>query len=179
MKLKSAVYTISLSALLLSACGTDDQAMNNRNARNGNGTYQNVNYRTPINDNRQGMVENRMEVDNKNNDRMRVADQAANKIADLPEVGRANVIVTDNNAYVAINTENNQTNNEIAKNLEKRISQIVKSTDRNIDNVYVSQDPDFFNNVNNYSNDIRNGRSVEGFFDEFGDMVRRVFPTAR
>ncbi len=34
--------------------------------------------------------------------------------------------------------------------LEKRISDIVKSTDRNIDNVYVSVNPDFYPRTTSY-----------------------------
>ena len=115
---------------------------------------------------------------NGNNNHMRVADQAAKKIADLKEVDRANVIVTDNNAYVAVHT-GNDINDRVAKDVEDKISRIVKSTDRDIENVYVSQDPDFFNRLTTYTNDIQRGRPIEGFFDEFGEMVRRVFPTNR
>lgn len=227
MKWKPILATITLSSMLLAACGTDDNAMNNQNAGNENDNFRNVNYRNNtfkdnlettdrgalniggnpswdgqrvqgdrtngnnnlanradgMNVSDQNYQANYIEPQNNqnqnnNNSRMRVADQAAEKIADLKEVDRANVIVTDNNAYVAVNTKNN-TSDRVAKDVEKKISRIVKSTDRDINNVYVSQDPDFFNRMTTYSNDIRNGRPIEGFFNEFGDMVRRMFPTER
>ncbi len=227
MKWKPIITIIALSSIVLTACGTNDNAMNDRNARNNNDNFRNVTYRnnafqddvrmndlgtTNVRDNEvwdgrriQGDRTNgnnnlanradQMNVSdqnypanyippqnnanqNGNNNHMRVADQAAKKIADLKEVDRANVIVTDNNAYVAVHT-GNDTNDRVAKDVENKISRIVKSTDRDIENVYVSQDPDFFNRLTTYTNDIQRGRPIEGFFDEFGEMVRRVFPTNR
>ena len=227
MKWKPIITIIALSSIVLSACGTNDNAMNDRNARNNNDNFRNVTYRnnafqddvrmndwgtTNVRDNEvwdgrriQGDRTNgnnnlanradQMNVSdqnypanyispqnnanqNGNNNHMRVADQAAKKIADLKEVDRANVIVTDNNAYVAVHT-GNDINDRVAKDVEDKISRIVKSTDRDIENVYVSQDPDFFNRLTTYTNDIQRGRPIEGFFDEFGEMVRRVFPTNR
>ena len=40
---------------------------------------------------------------NNNHNRMAVADKAAEKIVSMREVDQANVIVTDNNAYVVLN----------------------------------------------------------------------------
>ena len=74
---------------------------------------------------------------NNNDYRMRVADKAAKRIVDMPEVDQANVIVTDNNAYVAAKLANNA-GDRLEKNVEKKISDVVKSTDRNIHHVYVS-----------------------------------------
>jgi Sporulation lipoprotein YhcN/YlaJ (Spore_YhcN_YlaJ) len=56
---------------------------------------------------------------------------------------------------------------------------VVKSTDQNIDNVYVSVNLDFYERTTSYANDIRNGRPIAGFFDEFNTLVRRIFPTQR
>ena len=75
---------------------------------------------------------------------------------------QANVLVTDNNAYVAAKLEVNA-GNKLERNVEKKISDIVKSTDRNIDNVYVSVNPDFYTRTTSYANDIRNGHPVAGF----------------
>jgi spore cortex protein len=110
-----------------------------------------------------------------NRSKMRVADEAADKVTDLPEVDSANVIVTENNAYVAAKLSGSAHNN-LTSNVEHKISKAVKSTDRDIDNVYVSVNPDFYKQMNDYAGDIRSGRPVSGFFKEFSDAVRRVFP---
>lgn len=115
---------------------------------------------------------------NNNKNQIDVADRAADKIVEMREVDRANVIVTGNNAYVAAKLTNNA-NNKLSKDVEKKISDLVKSQTRNIDDVYVSVNPDFYSRTNSYANDIRDGRPIEGFFDEFNTLVRRVFPTNR
>ena len=123
---------------------------------------------------------NRMNVNNRNDNqnRMAVADKAAEKIVSMREIDQANVIVTDNNAYVAAKLANHN-GNRLEKDIENKISDVVKSTDQNIDNVYVSVNPDFYERTTSYANDIRNGRPIAGFFDEFNTLVRRIFPTER
>lgn len=112
--------------------------------------------------------------DNDNRSKMRVADQAADKVSDLPEVDTANVIVTENNAYVAAKLD--KSTNNLTNDIENKISKAVKSVDHDIDNVYVSVNPDFYKQMKDYARDIRNGRPVSGLFKEFTDSVRRVFP---
>ncbi|WP_338469295.1 YhcN/YlaJ family sporulation lipoprotein [Niallia sp. XMNu-256] len=207
MKWKPFLSTLSLSALLLAACGINNNAMDDTN--NINQPTRDVAFHTPQTTNEQQnkndfvgdhRYQEQINVDdqnfrrnyamsrlnttqttnngNQNQSRFKVADHAARKIADLKEVDSANVIITDHNAYVAVNLEN-PTSNKVARNMEEKISRIVNSTVQNIENVYVSQDPNFVNRMTTYSNDIRNGRPVEGFMDEFGETVRRVFPNQR
>lgn len=109
---------------------------------------------------------------------MRVHDEVKNKIEDLNEVKRAHVIITDSTAYVGVVLNDSQTNN-ISKDIENKISDRVRSTDKSIENVYVSSNPDFVDSMRDYSNKIQNGQPIRGLYDEFRDMVQRVFPTAR
>ena len=149
----------------------------NINDRNKNRDHiTNRNNNDGINVNNQN--NNRMNVNNRNDNqnRMAVADKAAEKIVSMREVDQANVIVTDNNAYVAAKLANHN-GNRLEKDIENKISDVVKSTDQNIDNVYVSVNPDFYERTTSYANDIRNGRPIAGFFDEFNTLVRRIFPT--
>ncbi|WP_349410014.1 YhcN/YlaJ family sporulation lipoprotein [Pseudalkalibacillus sp. SCS-8] len=112
------------------------------------------------------------------NNRFEIADKAAEKIANLPEVEDANVFVTDENAYVAAELKMN-TKGEITRDLERKISQQVKATDPDIDNVYVSTNPDFFNRTGDYADRVEQGEPIEGMFEEFNEMARRIFPNAR
>lgn len=138
--------------------------------------------------------------DNSNYD---VAKEAADKITDeVAEIDRAFVITTDNNAYVAANLDadhrNNMNNrddnandrhrgdnvnhrdaNELTDEVKDRISKVVKSVDGDIDNVYVSTNPDFLNLANDYADDVEQGEPIEGFFDQFGSMIERLFPENR
>ena len=195
------MVTATLSTLLLAGCGTDnanDTAMRNEdntlrnvnyNPNNNNGfPNQNNNYGYPNgNDNVTNRVDRNNNVTNmtdrnnngdNNQNRLAVADKAAEKIVSMREVDQANVIVTDNNAYVAAKLANHN-GNRLEKDVENKISDVVKSTDQNIDNVYVSVNPDFYERTTSYANDIRNGRPIAGFFDEFNTLVRRIFPTER
>lgn len=141
---------------------------------------------------------------NMNNRNMRydVAEEAADRITEeIGDIDHAYVLTTKNNAYVAADLDadhrkdrdgdndrnkNNNTNmnnndrnrdgDELTDEVKKEIGDIVKSVDNNIDHVYVSTDPDFLNLTNNYVDDMNNGHPVEGFFDEFGNMIERLFP---
>ncbi|MUV36647.1 Lipoprotein YhcN [Lentibacillus sp. JNUCC-1] len=128
---------------------------------------------------------------NGNNDnRYEVADEAADKIADQVDgIDSAYVLTTNNNAYVAAmldndnNRGNSQKNNdrgdELTDDVKKEISDIVKKVDGDIDNVYVSTNPDFIDLTNNYINDVDRGNPVEGMFDQMGNMIERLFPQNR
>lgn len=109
---------------------------------------------------------------------MDVADEAADHISKLEEVQTANVIVTNRNAYVAV-TLRNGAKGEVTDRLENRIADQVRKTDSDIQNVFVSSNPDFVQRMNDYGDKINNGDPIEGFFEEFNEMVRRVFPNAR
>ncbi|WP_100011367.1 YhcN/YlaJ family sporulation lipoprotein [Lentibacillus sediminis] len=139
-----------------------------------------------------------------NNDanRYEVAEEAADQISEqVDEIDNAYVLTTGNNAYVAagfdangnnnnnnrnMNTgnQNNNTGNqnqdneeqELTDEVRQEITEIVKSVDNNIENVYISTNPDFVDLTNNYVDDVDNGEPVEGFFDQFGNMVDRIFP---
>ncbi|MBM7551172.1 YhcN/YlaJ family sporulation lipoprotein [Thalassobacillus pellis] len=82
-----------------------------------------------------------------------------------------------NNENGAQNTRN-QNEDRVSKEMKKQIVKIVKQTDQDINDVYVSTNPDFVDLTNNYINDVNNGEPVEGFFREFGKMAERIFPDA-
>jgi spore cortex protein len=212
---------ISMPCLLLSACGTDNNAMNDSATRNGEQTkYRNVAYNNPnrartdndiapinynqypgesdstlflyrpmiydgdprnVSNNYPDLNENNRNNNgnaNHNQHQIDVADQTAEGISDIRKVDRANVIVIDNDAYVAVKLNANS-NGKLEKNTKEKISKIVKENDRDINQVYVSVNPSFYNRTTSYANDIREGRPIEGFFNEFEELVHRVFPTER
>src|SRR5699024_10450367 len=79
-----------------------------------------------------------------------------------------------NNNDGGMNTHH--TGDDLTDDVKNEITDIVKSVDNNIDNVYVSTNPDFFDLTNNYVDDMNNGKPVRGFFDQFGNMIERLFP---
>ncbi|MBP2239743.1 YhcN/YlaJ family sporulation lipoprotein [Cytobacillus eiseniae] len=180
--MKKLFFLSVLTAITLSACGMnnnnnlDDTALRNQdvsdpirvNNRNRHTDTNNLADREPllrVRDNARNVNET---------PKMRLADQAADKIASMPEVEQVSVIVSNDNAYVAAELSNGV---ELTKKVEQKIADQVKSVDQQIDDVYVSANPDFYNRMATYSNHIRNGEPIEGFFEGFADTVRRVFPT--
>ncbi|MDP5272642.1 YhcN/YlaJ family sporulation lipoprotein [Chengkuizengella axinellae] len=61
-------------------------------------------------------------------------------------------------------------------NVKNKITEKVKSMDKNVKNVYVSANADFVERVNNYMVDIGEGKPVRGFMEEFNTFMDRVFP---
>lgn len=157
----------------------------NNNLNDPDGVLDNRNHdgRNIVND-RDGMNgDNRNNVNDVNrNDHYDVNKKAADRIvSQVRGIDRAYVLTTDNNAYVAAGLDENQdgknvSGKELTDDVKHKISDIVKSTDNSIDNVYVTTNPDFANLVNNYQTDLNNGRPIGGFFDQIGNMIDRVFP---
>jgi YhcN/YlaJ family sporulation lipoprotein len=108
--------------------------------------------------------------------RIQVANDAATKIVNSNIAKKANVLVTKRNAYVAATLNNNQ---QITPDIEEQIANLVRSTDPNIQNVYVSTNPDLVDRFNNYVRDIQQGRPVAGFINEFNEVIQRIFPNAK
>lgn len=122
-------------------------------------------------DNDRGMV---------HNTNYQVAKVAADNISkNVDGVDKAYVLKTRDNAYVAAVLDNKNGSDDISDKVEGQITKAVKSADQDIDNVYISTNPDFVDLTTNYVNDMKSGDPVSGFFKEFGQMVDRVFPEAR
>lgn len=133
--------------------------------------------------------------------KIEVSQSIADAIAGLNEVKTANVLVTDENAYVAVVLEpgagktlgaspspdqspgttpgaaNTPAAGDVTDELKNRIAQKAKSVNTNIRHVYVSASPDFVERMNTYRQDIQNGRPAAGFIKEFYTVVERLFPT--
>jgi YhcN/YlaJ family sporulation lipoprotein len=60
---------------------------------------------------------------------------------------------------------------------EKKIEKQVKAADNKIDNVYISYDTNFYNQMTNYTNDINNGKNGDrdGLWDDFTDTIGDFF----
>ncbi|CQR47085.1 Lipoprotein YhcN precursor [Paraliobacillus sp. PM-2] len=154
----------------------------NRNRNNTyDGTYQRgqdltadeINY-----DNRQSGEQNR----NQNNQNYDVSEKAAQQITEkIDQIDQAYVLKMGNNAYVAAELDqgNNNGNSKVTKSVKKQIAEVVKQEEYDVDYVYVSTNPDFVNLTTNYADDMANGEPVEGFFDQMGEMIQRIFPRAQ
>jgi spore cortex protein len=171
--------TVTLLIILsLVGCG----AKKNENVKNnavGNDTGTDTNLNNDQNNNNNNNANNGSTTganqNNEGNHELAVADDVADKIAKMNEVESANVIVTNANAYVAVVLKEGTNGTEA---IENKIADEARSTNADFKNVYVSLNPDFVKQMNDYGTKIRNNEPVAGFFEEFSDTVRRVFPDA-
>lgn len=76
-------------------------------------------------------------------------------------------------------TDNERFDDQLSDDVKEEISEIVQSVDNDIDNVYVTTNPDFFDLTNNYADDVNRGQPIEGFFDQIGNAIERLFPQNR
>ena len=102
--------------------------------------------------------------------------EIADRVSTVEGVEGATVLMSANNAYVAVNLAEGT---EETDDLKTKISDEVKAAKPDTENVYVSADPDFTKQFEDYGKRIEQGDPVEGFFDEFSDLVRRTFPDAK
>ncbi len=89
--------------------------------------------------------------------------------------------IVKNKESKQITADNNNGNNhfgddEISNELKERIAEVVRSVDNDIENVYVSTNPDFVGLFDNYADEAEDGRPIAGFFDQFEIMIERIFP---
>ncbi|WP_054861364.1 MULTISPECIES: YhcN/YlaJ family sporulation lipoprotein [Gracilibacillus] len=172
---------------------TSDDPMNDRDINRGHGPndqYQNQEGRDPgsfMNNQNPGYngnngTNNNNQNTNQESDNYEVAEKAQDRIKEeLPEINRVYVLTTENNAYVAASwnkdgNDTSETGNEISDKVRKQITDIVKSVNKDIDNVYITTNPDFFDLADRYAQDLDAGEPVEGFFNRIGNMLNRVFP---
>jgi len=85
----------------------------------------------------------------------------------------------DNNTTRGMTNRDQDHGEELTDDVKQEIKEIVQSVDRNIDNVYVSTNPDFADLTNNYVNDFNDGKPVRGMFNQLGNMIERLFPQNR
>lgn len=170
----SKIIQISLAVLLaisLVGCGTNRDS--NDPAKN---EVQN-NATTPSNDKNVTTEEKTTEekTTKGNEDKLKLANDVAEKITEMKEVDTATAIVFEKNAYVAVMLKEGTKGN---KEIEKKIADLAKEVDTNLKNVYVSLNPDVVKQMNDYRDKINANEPIEGIFKEFSDMIKRVFPTA-
>ncbi len=153
----------------------NDQGNNNNANRDDNnrmGDNNDDNHMGTSNDNKNGADQHEYDV----------AEKAAQNIeANVKGINEAYVLTTNDNAYVAavLGNQNGEAKTEVSDEVEQQITKIVKGADKDINNVYISTNPDFVDLTNNYVDDVGNGEPIQGFFREFGRMTDRLFPDAQ
>jgi YhcN/YlaJ family sporulation lipoprotein len=124
-----------------------------------------------------GIVQNtdQMRAQNTN---FRSAQNVASALAGKHNIRRANVLLTDQTAFVAVDIPNTA-QRQLTDQIKTSVADEVRRVDPSIQRVYVSADPDLFERFQGFSNDLQAGRPVQGIYDRFMELVQRVFPQQR
>ncbi|TYS52118.1 YhcN/YlaJ family sporulation lipoprotein [Bacillus infantis] len=109
---------------------------------------------------------------------LRNSEDAQQKVEAMKEVDKAVVITAGSKAYAAVNLANGE-NGDVNDEMKKKVSDQVQAADQNINEVFVSSNPDFMERMRGYRDDIQNGKPVRGLFDQFSETVQRIFPESR
>ncbi len=112
------------------------------------------------------------------NSRIEMSDKIADKIAAIPGISSAYVMMTDHNAYVAVKEEDkaNTGHSAVTDAVKDKIADHVKSLSPSVGNVYVSANPDFTGRMEGYAHDVKAGHPIQGLIVEFNALVERIFP---
>lgn len=113
------------------------------------------------------------------NSRIQLSDQVANKIAAMPGIASAFVMMTDHNAYVAVKEDPHVMRAHsltLTDAMKDKIADRVKAMTLSVENVYVTANPDFFERMKGYAIDVKHGQPIQGFLAEFNALVERIFP---
>ncbi len=102
------------------------------------------------------------------------ANEIAKKIAELPEVDKASVVISEDTALVGCSLRGN-TQGTMTNALRQKIRGIVTESS-NINNVSVTTDPDMTNRIQTMSNSIFQGNPIEGFTEDIRQLIRDITP---
>lgn len=111
--------------------------------------------------------------------------EIARKIAALPEVEDATVVLHNDTALVGVNlngnNNNNNNNNNISAALRNKIENMVKDNNnntKNIKNVSITADPDMIDRITNISSGMTNqvGNDVRDFTNDIEELIRDIVP---
>lgn len=102
---------------------------------------------------------------------------AANSNAGVRDHGMMNRAGVDTNR-VGMHTNNSTTTTaELPQQLKNKIANKIKQFAPEIENVYVSADPEFTERMGTFARGIENGHPVRAITNEFREMTDRLFPT--
>lgn len=129
--------------------------------------------------------------------RLIVSQEIADAIAQLDGIDYAGVMLTDRNAYVAVMIDDNSRpydnqrsnvrvprsmNTDVDRDLDlgdqmkAQIAETVRLMNPEVENVYVSANPDFVDRFNGIMDHMADGRPLQGLINEFNVLVERIFP---
>jgi YhcN/YlaJ family sporulation lipoprotein len=106
------------------------------------------------------------------------AEAIAAKIRQISDIDRAQVVLTDQNAWVGIRLKG-QVEGSLTDEKKTEVSDLVKQEDSSVKTVYVTSDADMVERLESIGTEIASGKPVGGFAAELEEMGRRITPSAQ
>ena len=199
MKKVSLFLTAMLLSLSLMGCNTNKDNNDNAATDNTDNANQGTNDENANNDNNnddamlevsQEAADSIAELDGVESAYVLVTDENAyaavvldgNVVDDTDNTDNADTETgtdTETDTGTDTNNDNNDPDQVLSPDLEEKIADKVREVHDNLQNVYVSLDPDFVDRMTGYVDEINQGEPIEGFFGEFTEAIQRVFPDAK
>ncbi|GEM_PF-3168367 len=107
--------------------------------------------------------------------RVENADEVADAVKTVDGVDHASVLKMNDSVYVGATLKEGTT---ASQDIDEKIADKAKEALADTDKVYVSTNPDFAKQIDDYHAKLQGGEPAEGLFDEIGDALRRIFPDA-
>lgn len=106
------------------------------------------------------------------------ANAIAKRVAALPEISNASVLINGNTAIVGCNVKGSSTNT-INASLKQKIEAAVRVVDKDIRNISITSDPTISTQIRTMTRNIESGRPLSNFTKEIEDILRRITTPAR
>jgi YhcN/YlaJ family sporulation lipoprotein len=110
--------------------------------------------------------------------RLAVEQDIARHVVKVAHVRNASVFVAGRTAYVAVEL-NPGVHTGLAQATKDRIISAVKQRHPQIQTVYVSANPDAYQQFQKFAADLQHGRPVSAIWNQFTSVVQRIWPNAR
>ncbi|MBM7869441.1 YhcN/YlaJ family sporulation lipoprotein [Clostridium pascui] len=109
------------------------------------------------------------------NDLHERAQKVANAVKAVDGIKDATVVITEKRALVGVNIGNNVEGN-LTDKIKSSVETKVKATDKEIETVAVSADPDLFTRISKVGQGIQAGKPLSEFGNEIKEIFNRVVP---
>lgn len=109
------------------------------------------------------------------NDLHQRSQKIANAVKTVSGVKDAAVVITEKRALVGVNIGNNVEGN-LTDKIKSSVEAKVKETDKEIDTVAVSADPDLFSRISKIGQGIQAGKPLSEFGNEIKEIFNRIIP---
>lgn len=103
------------------------------------------------------------------------AKKIADKVEDIDEIDSATCVISDDTAIVGVQFDK-EYKGELTDEVKKKVEDVAKKAEDNIDRVAVTADPDLFDRLTTLVDDIGKGKPLTGLRDEIDEILNRIQP---